>query len=129
MGARDKILVKDLLVRGIVGVNDWEREKKQDILVNMEVDFDLRPAGASDRMEDSINYRTLTKDVISHVEGSAHFLVEALAREIARIAIVGHGAERVRVRVEKPGALRFAGSVGVEIERVAADFREEPPAS
>lgn len=129
MGARDRILVKDLLVRGIVGVNDWEREKKQDILVNMEVEFDLRTAGASDRMEDSINYRTLTKDVISYVEGSAHFLVEALATEIARIAIVGHGAERVRVRVEKPGALRFAGSVGVEIERGAADFRDEPATS
>jgi FolB domain-containing protein len=122
MAARDTIVIKDLLLRGIVGINDWERETKQDILINLEVHVDARPAGSSDDMADSLNYRTLTKDIIAYIEGSSHYLVEALATEIARIAVIVHGAESVSVRVEKPGALRFASSVGVEIERSASDF-------
>lgn len=122
MSARDRILVKNLLVRGIVGINDWERDKKQDIVVNLEVHGDFTAPGRSDDVADTLNYRTLTKDVIAYVEGSGHYLVEALAHEIARIAVIDHGAERVRVRVEKPGALRFAESVGIEIERERGDF-------
>lgn len=122
MSARDRILVKNLLVRGIVGINDWERDKKQDIIVNLEVHGDFTAPGRSDDVADTLNYRTLTKDVIAYVEGSGHYLVEALAHEIARIAVIDHGAERVRVRVEKPGALRFAESVGIEIERERGDF-------
>lgn len=122
MSARDKILVENLLVRGIVGLNDWERVKQQDVVVNLEIYGDFTAAGRSDDVADTLNYRTLTKDVIAYVEGSGHYLVEALAHEIARIAVIDHGAERVRVRVEKPGALRFAESVGIEIERDRSDF-------
>ncbi|MDH3735033.1 MAG: dihydroneopterin aldolase [Gemmatimonadota bacterium] len=117
----DRILIRDLRARGIIGINDWEREKPQDILVNIEMFLDARLAGITDDMADSVNYRTVTKDVLAHVEASEHFLVEALATELARIAC-GHGASRVRVRVEKPGALRFAESVGIEIERTPEDF-------
>jgi FolB domain-containing protein len=122
LAARDKILITDLLVRGILGLNDREREQRQDILVNLTVYADLSRAGASDEVADSLNYRTLAKAVIDYVESSRHFLVEALATGIARLVLVEHGARRVVVRVEKPGALRFARSVGVEIERVRADF-------
>lgn len=120
--ATDKILICDLLVRGIIGLNDWEREKKQDILVNLVLNVDVRTAAASDDVQDSINYRSLTKSIVAHVETSSRFLVEALATDIARIAVVDFGASKVTVRVEKPGALRFAQSVGVEIERSRADF-------
>jgi FolB domain-containing protein len=120
--AEDQIIIKDLMLRGIIGVNDWEREQKQDILINLTLTLDLKPAGASDQIEDTANYRTLTKQIITYVEGSAHFTVEALATEIARMSVGTAGVERARVRVEKPGALRFARSVGVEIERSAADF-------
>lgn len=122
MAADDRILVRDLLVRGILGLNDWERKAKQDILVNLEIAVDAREAGRTDDMADSLDYRTVTKSIIQYVESSEHFLVEALAAEIARIVTVEHGAARVRVRVEKPGALRFARSVGIEIERTPADF-------
>ena len=106
----------------MTGDNDWEREKKQDILINLTVFVDTRAAAASDDVEDSLNYRTLTKAIIRYVEDSSHYLVETLAAAIARIAIVDFGAEGIRVRVEKMGALRFARSVGVEIERRRADF-------
>ena len=118
----DKIFIRDLKLRGIIGLNDWEREKKQDILVNLTLWVDCRAAGVSDDVDDSLNYRTLTKAVIAYVDSSAHFLVEALATAIARICVVDFGAERAVVGVEKPGALRFAESVGVEICRGPDDF-------
>jgi len=122
MAAEDRILVKDLLVRGIIGVNDWERTTKQDILVNLEIGVDARTAGRTDDMRDSLNYRTVTKAVIALLESSEYRLVEALATEIARMITIDHGASRVKVRVEKPGAVRYARSVGIEIERTPEDF-------
>ena len=118
----DLILIKDLLLRGIIGINDWEREKPQDILINVTLFGDLNPAGESDDITNAVNYRTITKQIIQHVETSQRFTVEALAADIARICFKTQGVERARVRVEKPGALRFARSVGVEIERQRSDF-------
>lgn len=120
--AHDRIHIKNLLLRTIIGLNDWEREKRQDVLINLTLFTDMRAAGQSDDAADVLNYRTITKAVIAYVEGSQHYLVEALATEIARICVVDFGADRVIVQVEKPGALRFAESVGVEIERARADF-------
>ena len=80
---RDRIVLRDLLVRGIVGVNDWEREQEQDILVNLEVATDTRAAGRSDDVADTLNYRTLAKAVIEHVESARPYLVEALAEWFA----------------------------------------------
>jgi FolB domain-containing protein len=118
---QDQIIIRDLLLRGIIGINDWEREKEQDILINITLYGDLQPASVSDQIEDTINYRTITKQVIAHVDQSKRFTVEALAQDIANICLETRGVERARVRVEKPGALRFARSVGVEIERSRAD--------
>jgi FolB domain-containing protein len=113
----DKIIIKDLLVRGIIGINDWERESPQDILINIAIVADLSKAGDTDNVEDTINYRTVTKRVIAHTESASHFTVEALATDIANICLEESKAQGVQVRVEKPGALRFAKSVGVQIER------------
>ena len=113
----DKIIIKDLLVRGIVGINDWEREKEQDILVNMTILHDLVTPSRSDDIEDTLNYRTITKKMIRYIETSKHFLVEALAHNLAKFAI-DEGAKNVIIRVEKPTALRFSKSVGVELIRI-----------
>ncbi len=120
--SEDRIIIKDLLLRGIIGINDWEREKRQDILINITLSGDLQAAGESDKIEDAINYRTLTKKIIRHVEESARYTVEALAADIAKLCLSAEGVQRAQVRVEKPGALRFAKSVGVEIERSLSDF-------
>ncbi len=122
MPPRDRILVKDLLLRCIIGAQDWEREKKQDVLINLVMHTNVEDAARTDNIGDALNYRTVTKAIIAHVEESSYFTVEALAMAIARICVVDHKVQRVIVRVEKPGALRFARSVGVEIEREAADF-------
>ena len=120
---QDKIIISDLLLRGYIGFQPWELEKKQDILINLTLYADARRAGESDDVTDALNYKTITKAIIAHVEDDAtrHNLVESLAAAIARLCIEG-GAERAVVRVEKPGALRFARSVGVEIERTREDF-------
>ncbi len=115
----DRIEIRDLLLRGIIGINDWEREVEQDILINITLTADLSKAGRTDSIEHTVNYRTLTKQIISHVESSQRFTIEALAADIAGICLAQDGVVRARVRVEKPGALRFARSVGVEIERAA----------
>lgn len=118
----DKIIIRDLLLRGIIGINPDERVKQQDILINIVIYADIRQAAASDAIEDAVDYKTITKRVIQHVEASSDFLVERLVTDLARIIITEFGIERVQVRVEKPGALRFAESVGIEIERTRADF-------
>jgi FolB domain-containing protein len=120
--SEDRIVIKDLLLRGIIGINDWEREKEQDILINITLSCNLREAGGSDRIEDTVNYRTLTKKIIKHVDEASRYTVEALAADIAKLCLNTEGVERALVRVEKPGALRFAESVGVEIERSLSDI-------
>jgi len=113
----DQVIIKDLVARGIIGINDWEREKPQEILINIVLFADLRKAGESDDIEDCVNYRTVAKKALEHAERAQRFTVEALAADLARLALEEPGVLKARVRVEKPGAVRFAGSVGVEIER------------
>ena len=113
----DQIQIKDLLLRTIIGINEEERRAKQDVLINIVLHADTRAAGISDDIEDAVNYRTITKHIIRLVEGSQFFLVEKLAAEIAAICLKDPRVESASVRVEKPGALRFARSVGVEIHR------------
>ncbi len=113
----DKTFIRDLLVYGIIGVNEWERQTLQPIRINIELFGDQRRAAASDDIADCINYRTVAKKVRAHVETAARYTVEALAQDIADLCLAEPGVQRVRVRVEKPGAVRFAASVGVEIER------------
>lgn len=117
----DKLIIKDLLVRGIIGINEWERTNPQDILINIEIKADLKQAGQTDDIDHSVNYRTVAKQVIAHTETAQRLTVEALAEDIARICLAQPGAHAVKVRVEKPGAVRFAASVGVEIKREAGD--------
>lgn len=113
----DQTFIKDLLVRGIIGISERERAQKQDILINIVLFGDISKAGQSDAIEDCINYRTVAKKTIAYVERSVRFTVEALASDLARLCLEEPGVEGVRIRVEKPGAVRFAQSVGVEIER------------
>jgi FolB domain-containing protein len=113
----DKIFIKDLVARGIIGVNIPEREKPQEIFINITLYADIRKAGSSDKLEDTVNYRTLAKKALAHAESAMRYTVEALATDIANICLEDERVQKVCVRVEKPGAVRFSRSVGVEIER------------
>jgi FolB domain-containing protein len=113
----DKIFITDLLIRGVIGITEKEREQPQDILVNVTIGTDTANAAKSDNVEDSVNYRTVAKKILAHVETIKRYTVEALAADVATICLNEPHALSVVVRVEKPGAVRFARSVGVEIER------------
>ena len=89
----------------------------QDVVINIFLHCDTRTPGISDRFEDAVDYRGLKKTVVEKVEQSSHFLVEALAEDIAALCLAEPRIGAVTVRVEKPSALRFARSVGVQIER------------
>jgi dihydroneopterin aldolase / 2-amino-4-hydroxy-6-hydroxymethyldihydropteridine diphosphokinase len=123
---KDLIHIRDLLLRAIVGINQEEREKQQDVRINITMVADTSKAGLSDAIEDAVNYKTITKQIIRMVEASRFFLVERLAAEIAEICLTDPNVEVARVFVEKPGALRFARSVGVEIERTREQLRSLP---
>ncbi len=118
----DKVLIRDLSARGIIGINDWEREKEQEILINITLFGDLSAAGISDDIGDCINYRTIAKKVQQHAETAGRLTVEALAADIAGICLAEANVFGVQVRIEKPGAVRFSRSVGVEIERMKNGF-------
>ena len=113
----DQVFITDLVARGILSIKDEEREKPQEIRINLVLFGDLAKAGKSDDLRDSVNYSTMAKKVLAHAETARRFTVEALAADLARLCLEEPGVQKVRVRVEKPGAVRFSRSVGVEIER------------
>lgn len=118
----DKIIINDLRFRCIVGINPDERREKQDVVINVILWTDLHKAADSDAIEDTVNYREVKLKIRDLVEDSQFLLVEKLASEIARICLGPKAVSKVTVRLDKPGALRFARTVGVEIERTRADF-------
>lgn len=115
--ALDRVLIKDLAVDGILGINPDERINKQQILVNAELFTDTSKAAKSDNIDDAVNYRTITKAMIAHIEAGEPMLVERLVQELADICLEDVRVRKVKISVEKPGALRFAKSVGIRITR------------
>jgi FolB domain-containing protein len=113
----DQILIKDLTARGVIGISEHERSQPQDIVINIVLFADISKGAKSDNIEDCVNYRTVSKKVLALAQTSARFTVEAMAQDIADLCLSDEKVSSVRVRVEKPGAVRFSRSVGVEIER------------
>jgi FolB domain-containing protein len=113
----DKIFINKLLVRGIIGINDDEREKPQDILISIVLFVDLHHAGRADDIANSINYRHVVHKVMAHTEAIGRYTVEALAEDIAQICLEFQDVTKTIVRIEKPAAARFVESIGIEIER------------
>lgn len=113
----DRIHITDLVVTGIIGINPDERINRQEIRVNAVLSIDTRAAAVSDDISDAVNYRTISKAIIAHIEGGEPMLVERLVQEIADICMSDERVKHVEVTVEKPGALRHARSVGITITR------------
>ena len=116
-GQADRIHIRDLMCRCIVGIYPDERREKQDVIINITLWADYRAACRSDDIADTVDYKAIKKQVIRTVEDSSFQLIERLAEEIAGICLANPRVEKVAVSVDKPGALRFARSVAVEIVR------------
>ena len=117
----DQIFITDLQFRCIVGVNEQERREKQDVVAQIALDVDLRQAGSTDAIEDTVDYKAVKKAILAMAEQSQFKLVEALAESMAAICLRNGRVSRVTVEVQKPGALRFARTVGVRIVRQRTD--------
>jgi dihydroneopterin aldolase/D-erythro-7,8-dihydroneopterin triphosphate epimerase len=115
--ASDRMFIRDLVIRCVIGVDAQERQEKQDVVVQIELQMDLRRAGRTDALADSVDYSALKRQLLQVTENSQYHLIEALAQRIADECLTHERVEAVRVVVEKPGVLRFARTVGVEIVR------------
>ena len=113
----DIIYIKDLRIETIIGIFDWERKVKQEVSIDMEFPFDCKKAAATDTIEDTIDYKAITKGVIKFVEDSSFQLQETLAESIASLVKNEYGVKSIKLRVSKPGALRGAKDVGLIIYR------------
>ncbi|MCK5014225.1 MAG: dihydroneopterin aldolase [Candidatus Omnitrophica bacterium] len=109
------IRITNLKLRAVIGTNDWERDCKQDVLINVEIGFDASKASESDQIKDTIDYKALTKRIIQVVEPSNFFLLEKLAKRVLNIIMENPLVKKATVRIDKPLALRFADSVSVEL--------------
>ncbi len=113
----DKIYIRDLALRCIIGIFPEERREKQDVVINVEMHADLRKAGRSDDLNDTVDYKSIKKAILKLVEESRFQLIESLAESISAIALADAKVQQVVVTIDKPGALRFAKSSAVEITR------------
>ena len=113
----DKIFINDLQVETVIGIFDWEREIKQTISINLEMEFDISKAAESDDINDSLDYKKVSKRIISLCEKADSYLVENLIEKIAQVVLKEFPVSKVTVSLEKPGALRGSKSVGIKITR------------
>lgn len=119
--APDTIEIDGLEVRAILGIFAHERDQRQEIRIGLRLHTDISAAARSDSIEHALDYKSVTKRIIEFVEASDYFLIERLIEEIAALALTEFDVRRVTVRVEKPGALRYARTVGITITRERND--------
>ena len=113
----DKIFLTELKVDTIIGIWEWERKIRQTVIIDLEMSADIAKAAATDSVEDTLNYKSVAKRIQSFVGDSSFQLVETLAERIAGIIREEFGVQWVKVRVNKPGAIRGSRDVGILIER------------
>lgn len=113
----DKVFIEGLEVDCIIGIYDWERRVRQPVVLDLEMAFDNRRAAASDAIGDTLDYKRISRRLVEFVSASEFGLVETLAERCAAIVTDEFGVPWVRLRLSKPGAVRGARNVGVQIER------------
>lgn len=111
-----RIKIENLKLRTVVGIFEWEKEVKQDVVINIELNFDDNSAAESDKIEDTVDYKNLTKKVINFVENNSFNLIEKIAGGVGKIVMEDSRIAGAVIKVDKPGALRYADSVSVTFE-------------
>ena len=110
------IRITDLSLETIIGIFDWERKEKHKVVINVEIDFNAAKAIKSDCIQDTVDYKTITKKIIRHIQASNYFLLEKMTESVLKIVMEDPRVKKAKVRIDKPGALRFARSVSFELE-------------
>src|SRR5271154_50945 len=112
----DSVFIEDLRIETVIGIYDWERKIRQVVALDLQMAFDNRRPAASDRIEDTLDYKAVSKRLIAFVESSSFQLVETLAERCAEIVLNEFAVAWLRLTLAKPGAVRGSKSVGVVIE-------------
>jgi FolB domain-containing protein len=107
------IRIKNLRLKTIVGVNSWERQEAQEVVINIEIEFDGRKAAETDSLDETVDYKRIKKQILEDLESSKFFLLESLGQRILDKLLEDGRILRATVEVDKPKALRFADSVSV----------------
>jgi len=114
------INIRNLRLRTLIGFNPEEREKKQDVVLNIEIKYSIDSSVLQDSVEDALNYKDITKKVIEHVEHGRFLLLEKLVSEVLAICSEHPSVRSSKVTIDKPHALRFADSVSLTLEHNAS---------
>ena len=117
----DIVFIRDLRIDTVIGIYDWEREIRQTVVFDLEMGTDIARAAASDAIEDTLDYKSVSKRLIEFVRGSEFQLVETLAERCAAVVLEEFGVPWVRLTLNKVGAVSAARDVGVIIERGRRD--------
>jgi dihydroneopterin aldolase len=115
----DIVYIRELEIETIIGIYDWEREKKQTVSLDLEMGTDISLAASSEDIENTLDYKAVAKRLIEFIEGSEFFLVETMAEKIAQIVLEEFSVPWLKLRLGKPGAVTGSKDVGVIIERTA----------
>ena len=113
----DTVYIRGLRAEAVIGVYDWERDIRQTLVMDLELASDNRGAAAADCIDDAVDYAAISSRVLAFVEGSEFQLIETLAEELAALVMAEFGVPWLRLRLDKPGAVAEADTVGVQIER------------
>jgi dihydroneopterin aldolase len=113
----DRVFIEGLEIDALIGIYDWERRIRQPLRFDVEMAFDNRKPAATDAIEDTLDYKAVSKRLIAFVAQSDFGLVETLAERCAALILDEFGVRHVRLKLSKPGAVRGATAVGVLIER------------
>ncbi|MEP6939835.1 MAG: dihydroneopterin aldolase [Rudaea sp.] len=113
----DTVFIEDLRIETVIGIYEWERRIRQVVAIDLEMAFDNRVPATSDHIDDTLNYKAVSKRLIAFVEGASFQLVETLAEHCAEIVLAEFKVGWLRLKVSKPGAVRGSKAVGVAIER------------
>jgi dihydroneopterin aldolase len=118
----DRIFLRGLTAECVIGFIDWERRVKQTVVVDLELPVDCRQAAVTDDVNDTVDYKKVSKRVLAFIEASEFLLVETLAQRLAMLILEEFALEWIRLSINKPGAIRNSRDVGVAIERSRADL-------
>jgi dihydroneopterin aldolase len=123
---KDTIFVNGLTAECIIGLWDWERQVKQKLVIDLELETDIRRAAASERLEDTVDFEKVSRRLVKYVEESNFHLVETLIDRLARIVLTEFDVPAVRLRINKQGAVRDSRDVGIVISRRREDYLPAP---
>jgi len=123
----DRIFLREIEVACVIGVNDWERKIEQIVRIDVELETDLSGACVRDDIRETVDYKAIRDRIVSTVKQARCFLIEALAGRVAEACLSDPRVQAVRVRLEKPGALRMTRTVGVELFRARPEKARGTP--